>query len=99
MVHLMAALSACLLLQSHFALADQQQIDDENNDKNQIEVCSDGVIQVQDIQIACDSPGTFYYGSGKYRNSATCMPGDKGQIRVDFYIAEPDIIASNGNYV
>jgi hypothetical protein len=66
--------------------------------KAEIEICSDGVIQVQDIQVYCDSPGTFYYGSGKYRNSPSCLPGDKGQIRIDFYIAQPDVIMNNGNY-
>lgn len=61
-------------------------------------VCSDAVIQVQDIVVYCDSPGTFYYGSGKYRNSQTCQPGDKARVEIDFYIADQDMIKQAGNY-
>ena len=62
------------------------------------EICDDAVIQVQDVSILCDSPGTYYYGSGKYRNSYSCQPGDKAKIQVDFYVADPDTIKNNGNY-
>jgi hypothetical protein len=65
---------------------------------NTFSVCADAVIKVLDLGIYCDSPGTFYYGSGKYRNSATCMPGDKAKIQLDFYIAQPDVIQSAGGY-
>ena len=104
MIQLRSMLSVLLLLYTSSSFADQNVNNNNNNqvvdaeNQNQIEVCSDGVIQVQDIQMYCDSPGTYYYGSGKYRNSASCLPGDKAQIRIDFYIAEADIIASNGNY-
>jgi hypothetical protein len=95
--------SWCLLL-SQLVLAEQSEYGVQNqqynqNQQNQIEVCSDGVIQVRDIQVTCDSPGTFYYGSGKYRNSPTCVPGDKAQVAIQFYIAQPEVIANNGNYV
>jgi cbb3-type cytochrome oxidase subunit 3 len=61
-------------------------------------VCSDSVIQVQNIVTYCDSPGTFYYGSGKYRDSQTCQPGDKARVLINFYIANHDIIQQAGNY-
>jgi len=59
-------------------------------------VCDDTAIEVQDVQIYCDSPGTFYYGSGKYRNSQNCTAGDKGKYVIDLYITEPDTIQSTG---
>jgi hypothetical protein len=75
---------------------------DDNHDdayyENQIQVCSDAVIQVQDIVTYCDSPGTFYYGSGKYRNSKYCQPGDKLRVEVSFYIAYNELIQQSGNY-
>mmetsp|Transcript_41489 Transcript_41489/g.99400 ORF Transcript_41489/g.99400 Transcript_41489/m.99400 type:complete len:376 (+) Transcript_41489:282-1409(+) len=82
----------------------QQQMDGDYYDGdgelyNTFTVCSDAVIEVKDVKIYCDSPGTFYYGSGKYRNSPSCVPGDKGKILVDFYIAQPDVIQQAGGYV
>lgn len=65
---------------------------------SQIQVCSDAVIQVQDIVTYCDSPGTFYYGSGKYRNNKYCQPGDKARVEISFYIAYADLIQQSGNY-
>jgi hypothetical protein len=65
---------------------------------NTFSVCSDAVIKVLDLSIYCDSPGTFYYGSGKYRNSASCLGGDKAKIQLDFYIAQPTVIESAGGY-
>jgi hypothetical protein len=66
--------------------------------KSMISVCSDAVIEVKDIVLLCDSPGTYYYGSNKYRDSATCKAGDKAKVEVDFYIDDPDTIASLGGY-
>jgi hypothetical protein len=66
---------------------------------NKFTVCSNAAIQVLDIQVACDSPGTFYYGSGKYRNSPTCLPGDKAKVLIDLYIADPDTIQSAGGSI
>jgi hypothetical protein len=70
----------------------------EDNYRSEVQVCSDSVIEVQDVSIVCDSPGTYYYGSGKYRNSYACQPGDKGKIEIDFYIADPDTLKSAGGY-
>jgi hypothetical protein len=64
----------------------------------EIEVCADSVIEVKDVSIVCDSPGTYYYGSSKYRNSVSCAPGDKAKVQIDFYIADPDTIQSAGGY-
>lgn len=72
---------------------------DDGEAYNRFTVCSNAAIQVQDVQITCDSPGTFYYGSGKYRNSPSCLPGDKAKILIDFYIADPDVIQSAGGSV
>jgi hypothetical protein len=55
---------------------------------NKFTVCDDTSIVVTDISLVCDSPGTYYYGSGKYRNSATCQGGDKAKMQVDFQIQE-----------
>lgn len=80
------------------------QAGDDNYDKGtddsyyEIQVCSDAVIQVQDIVTYCDSPGTFYYGSGKYRNSKSCLPGDKARVEISFYIAYAELIQQSGNY-
>jgi len=78
---------------------DEYDYDGENDDGvtyKSFTVCDDAVITVQDVQLYCDSPGTFYYGSGKYRNSLNCTAGDKGKFLIDFYISQPDTIQSNG---
>lgn len=69
-----------------------------DGESNQVSVCSDAVIVVSDVQLTCDSPGTYYYGSGKYRNSATCVAGDKANLIVDFYIDDPETIEQHGGY-
>ena len=72
----------------------------QNNDgyfNTKVQICSDAVIQVQDVLVYCDSPGTFYYGSGKYRNSQSCQPGDKATVQLDFYIANQNAIQQAGN--
>lgn len=75
-----AFLAAVLL--SNFAVAN----DDEYY--NQFSVCADSSIVVEDLMIVCDSPGAYYYGSNKYRNSATCVGGDKGRLQFVFEILE-----------
>ena len=55
---------------------------------NKFTVCDDTSIVVSDVSLLCDSPGTYYYGSGKYRSSATCEGGDKAKMQVDFQILE-----------
>jgi hypothetical protein len=52
------------------------------------EACADAAISVEDVSLLCDSPGAYYYGNGKYRDSETCMLGDKGKAKVYFYISE-----------
>ena len=52
------------------------------------ESCEDTDIQVEDVSLLCDSPGAYYYGNGKYRNSNSCMLGDKGKVSIYFYIGE-----------
>jgi hypothetical protein len=79
-------------------VVDDAYVPDDGEAYNTFSVCADSVINVLDVIIYCDSPGTFYYGSGKYRKSPTCLPGDKGRIQVDFYIAQPDVIQSSGGY-
>lgn len=53
---------------------------------NKFSVCDSTSVVVSNITIACDSPGAYYYGSSKYRNSATCEAGDKAKMKVDFLI-------------
>jgi hypothetical protein len=78
------------------------QVDDYNVEEEEgtmyegFTVCANTAIEVTDVQIYCDSPGTFYYGSGKYRNSQNCTAGDKGQFVVDFYINDAATIQSTG---
>lgn len=55
---------------------------------NQFSVCADSAIVVEDLAITCDSPGSYYYGSSKYRNSASCQGGDKAKLQVVFEIME-----------
>lgn len=52
------------------------------------EACADSIIDVEDVSLLCDSPGAYYYGNGKYRNSHTCMLGDKGHVSIYFYVGE-----------
>lgn len=55
---------------------------------NTFSVCGDTSVLVDDISLMCDSPGAYYYGSKKYRNSATCEAGDKAKMNVYFQILE-----------
>lgn len=59
-----------------------------NGTYNEFSVCSEAMITIDELSISCDSPGTYYYGSGKYRNSETCQAGDKGKVHVKFYVKE-----------
>ena len=61
---------------------------DDGEYMNKFTVCDETSIVVSDISIVCDSPGTYYYGSGKYRNSASCQAGDKAKMQVNFEIQE-----------
>jgi hypothetical protein len=61
---------------------------DDGSYYNKFSVCSDSAIVVSDIVLVCDSPGAYYYGSNKYRNSATCQAGDKAKLTVKFQVSE-----------
>lgn len=61
---------------------------DDGEYRNKFTVCDETSIVVSDISLVCDSPGTYYYGSGKYRNSASCQAGDKAKMQVNFEIQE-----------
>lgn len=50
------------------------------------EACADATIDVEDVSLLCDSPGAYYYGNGKYRDSHTCMLGDKGHVSIYFFV-------------
>jgi hypothetical protein len=54
--------------------------------RNKFTVCDNSAIVVQDLTIVCDSPGSYYYGSTKYRNAASCQGGDKAKFYVAFQI-------------
>lgn len=68
--------------------------DNSNNNGNgeyyekYFESCEDTDIEVEDVSLLCDSPGAYYYGNGKYRDSNTCMLGDKSRVSIYFYIGE-----------
>lgn len=63
---------------------------DEGDDEylNSFSVCEDSVVTVNQISLLCDSPGTYYYGSGKYRNSAKCQAGDKAKLEIELEVTE-----------
>jgi hypothetical protein len=82
--------ASLLLLES--ATADQS-VDANGNYYNSFTVCDASAVVVTDVSLLCDSPGTYYYGSGKYRNSASCKAGDKAKLDVGFQIQQ-DIDAS-----
>jgi hypothetical protein len=50
--------------------------------------CPDGVVQVTNIKILCDSPYTYYYGNGAHRNSPLCDYGDKATVMVFFDVTK-----------
>lgn len=66
---------------------------------NQFNVCADSKIVVEDMTLYCDSPGSYYYGSNKYRNSATCQAGDKAKLYILFLINNNDNEIINDPYI
>lgn len=78
--------TALLLLRSVVVMADDEYF-------NQFTVCADSAVVVEELLITCDSPGSYYYGSSKYRNSASCQGGDKAKLQVQFEILQ-DLNAS-----
>jgi hypothetical protein len=99
-------LSLSLLLLANLSTAEENQSDEDaayeeavqnqSQEDSSFNVCSNAVIEVEAISILCDSPGSYYYGSSKYRNSDTCTAGDKAKIQLDIYIADPDAIYAAG---
>jgi hypothetical protein len=85
---MMLSFPQCFAVLLCFALSALADDATEEGYYNQFSVCDDSVILVQEISIMCDSPGAYYYGSGKYRNSASCQAGDKANLIVDFVILE-----------
>ena len=80
-----------LLLLQRFGVVSSSSSSRKNNSSvesssaaNDIELCADSSIEVTGISLLCDSPGTFYYGSGKYRNNQYCKNGDKAKLIVTF---------------
>lgn len=80
--------SRCLSVLSCLAVAAFADESDEQHYYNQFSVCDDSQVVIEDLSIMCDSPGAYYYGSGKYRNSASCQAGDKAKVLVELQILE-----------
>ena len=47
-----------------------------------VSACSKQDFQVQAVYLVCDSPGAYYRGSSSYRDSATCIYGDKARLQL-----------------
>ena len=86
-------LSLFTLLITQFAFAD----DSDESYYNQFSVCADSKIIIEEISLYCDSPGSYYYGSSKYRNSATCQASDKAKLQIIFYIVPDNEGNDDGN--
>ena len=78
--------TAALLVFATFCRADDES--DGDYYQKYFESCEDTDIEIQDVSLLCDSPGAYYYGNGKYRDSNSCMLGDKGKVSIYFYIGE-----------
>lgn len=44
--------------------------------------CDVNIVYVNSIYLTCDSPGSYYYGSGGYRKSSRCKYGDKADMYI-----------------
>jgi hypothetical protein len=55
---------------------------------NKFTVCANSKVVVTEMSIVCDSPGAYYYGGSKYRNSATCQAGDKARVEIVLQITQ-----------
>eukprot|EP00522_Entomoneis_paludosa_P013866 CAMPEP_0172447994 /NCGR_PEP_ID=MMETSP1065-20121228/7105_1 /TAXON_ID=265537 /ORGANISM="Amphiprora paludosa, Strain CCMP125" /LENGTH=294 /DNA_ID=CAMNT_0013199367 /DNA_START=40 /DNA_END=924 /DNA_ORIENTATION=+ len=83
-------------LSSHLVFAedydyDGNQVDGDDGDDNnanyhQFSVCADSYFVVEELSVLCDSPGQYYYGGNKYRNSAQCTGGDKVRYQIEFAV-------------
>lgn len=79
-------IAAFVLLFFVAVLADQSTGSGDDAYYNQFSVCADSVVVVEEMSLYCDSPGSYYYGSNKYRNSATCQAGDKAKVQIQFLV-------------
>jgi len=61
--------------------------------------CDDSLIEIQSVQVLCDSPGTYYYGQGGYRKAETCKLEDKAHLYGTFYISQDLYAASPYAYL
>jgi hypothetical protein len=59
-----------------------------NNGFLDFKTCSDGVVQVTNVKIVCDSPYSYSYGNGAHRNSPLCDYGDKATVSVYFSVTK-----------
>ncbi|CAB9526382.1 expressed unknown protein [Seminavis robusta] len=50
--------------------------------------CSQEDFQVKAVYLVCDSPGAYYRGSSTYRDSETCIYGDKARLQLEFKIKD-----------
>lgn len=48
--------------------------------------CKHNYVQVTSLQLLCDTPGAYYYGSNAYRKSEVCQSGDKAFVEMDFIV-------------
>jgi hypothetical protein len=44
--------------------------------------CDVNIVYVNSLYLTCDSPGSYYYGSGGYRKSSRCKYGDKADMYI-----------------
>jgi hypothetical protein len=97
-IRLGVAMMSMLLSSSTPSSTGSRRLNNNNNNNNNgygngynypgLETCEDLIIQVTSIQTFCDSPQTFYYGSGVHRSSVTCNAGDKATTSVTFDVTE-----------
>ena len=45
--------------------------------------CSQEDFEVRAVFLVCDSPGAYYRGSSTYRDSTTCIYGDKARLQLE----------------
>jgi hypothetical protein len=59
--------------------------------------CRKEDFRVRAVYLVCDSPGAYYRGSSTYRDSTTCIYGDKARLLVECksksIVRYPDLLA------
>jgi hypothetical protein len=76
----------CLLLrcQEGYCYDNYNNNDGGNYYAQELDVCENSVVEVTSVTVTCNSPYSFYYGSGAHRNSQVCSYGDKATMDVTF---------------